>query len=419
MKSWVFILGRQPEIGFAELRVVIGMAKLQRPLTLVSSHVALLDSVDDAFDPTQLLARLGGTIKIAQVTNSFPRQRDTRANLKELLKNDGILREFDEGEQSKWTFGISVYGAEQDRDVARSVHDFGLDLKRYLKSRKRPARFVEPRGQSQALSSVVVVGNGLLTERGAEIVLVFGDELVWRAKTRTVQNFTNYSDRDYGRPERNPKGGSLPPKLAQIMLNLAAQPEGAYIVDPFCGIGTVLQEGLLMGYQMSGYDLDLEQVERSKKNLDWLRKHAPVPAPKVLAAADAATLKLTDKSIDALVTEGVLGPPRSRPLSPSEASQVAQDVARLWTKVLKHWKPALKPTARVVLTLPVLQTVGQAPTTVPLVDELPKLGYRLVALSSAKTVFANMQKARETLIYSRPDQVVGRELLVLSPVHGA
>ncbi|MFO0704377.1 MAG: hypothetical protein U0517_00150 [Candidatus Andersenbacteria bacterium] len=265
MKSWLFVLGRQPELGFAELRALISSFKMQRPLTLASSHVALLDGVDDSLDPTQFLPRLGGTIKIAEMTNSFPRVRDTRANLKELLKNDGILREFDEGKEGKWTFGISVYGAEQDRDVARSVHDFGLDLKRYLKSRKRPARFVDARGQSQALSSVVVVGNGLLQERGAEIVLVFGEQLVYRAKTRAVQNFTNYSDRDYGRPERNPKGGSLPPKLAQMMLNFAAQSEGAHIVDPFCGIGTVLQEGLLMGYQVSGYDLDLEQVERSKK----------------------------------------------------------------------------------------------------------------------------------------------------------
>jgi hypothetical protein len=36
-----------------------------------------------------------------------------------------------------------------------------------------------------------------------------------------LQDFESYSKRDYGRPARDPRTGSLPPKLAQILINLA------------------------------------------------------------------------------------------------------------------------------------------------------------------------------------------------------
>jgi len=433
MKRWIFLFGRQPELGLAELLSALHVQKLQYTPTLVSPNAFMIEC-DDSFDAPGELKRLGGTIKIAEVNETMPRGHDSRTVLRELLKNDSVMRAFAPKGTGRWTFGISVYGAEYDRDIAPSVHDFGLDLKRYLKSRKRSARFVEPRGKSQALASVVVHGNGLLKEGGAEIVIVFGSTEVYRAQTRAVQDFRGYSERDYGRPERNPKSGSLPPKLAQIMINMAGKPAGAYIFDPFCGIGTVLQEGLLMGYKVGGCDNDTDQIDRATKNLAWLKKISKVNAqlnlsdPELLGIFDAAKVRLKAQSVDALVSEGVLGPPRSRPFSPLEASQVATHVAKLWKATLEHFKTLLKPDATLVITLPVLQTASspngesvavqrQEPTFVPLLDALPKLGYRLEALVPPQNAAVLPVSARGTLVYSRPDQVVGRELLKLSLSH--
>ncbi len=428
MKRWVFILGRQPDLGLAEVLSVLHLNQVRYTPERVANGVLAIEC-DDTVEVPAMLARLGGTIKIAEVNQTQPRSRDSHTDLGELLKPDSVMRSFEHEGTGRWTFGISVYGADTDPHVAQGVHDYGLDLKRYLKSRKRSARFVEPRGKSSALSSVVVTGNGLLREAGAEIVIVFGRDTIYRAQTRAVQDFKGYSDRDYGRPERNPKSGSLPPKLAQILINLAGKPKGAYIFDPFCGIGTVLQEGLLMGYQVGGSDVDTDQVARARTNLEWLNKTAATQAgeaaksagsPKVLQIAEAEQIKLDPSSVDAVITEGVLGPPRSRPLSPNEAGSVVRDVAALWKAVLTHWKGLLKPGAKVVLTLPVLQTESSQagisrsePTFVPLLDDLAGLGYRREALVPPQFASTMQLSARGTLVYSRPDQVVAREILTL------
>src|SRR3989344_7958542 len=81
------------------------------------------------------------------------------------------------------------------------------------------------------------------------------------AKTCAVQEFEEYSQRDYGRPGRGLVFGSMPPKLAKIMINLAQLPASATILDPFCGSGTILQEALLLGYQnVIGSDVSTKAV---------------------------------------------------------------------------------------------------------------------------------------------------------------
>ena len=79
-----------------------------------------------------------------------------------------------------------------------------------------------------------------------------------------MQDIESYTKRDRERPKRDAKVGMLPPKLAQIIINLAAGqlPEeklqnicdiplgepiprrllGQTVLDPFCGTGVILQE---------------------------------------------------------------------------------------------------------------------------------------------------------------------------------
>ena len=47
----------------------------------------------------------------------------------------------------------------------------------------------------------------------------------------------------------------LPPKLAQIIVSLSGTQPGQTVLDPFCGTGVVLQEALIMGAIVYGFDL--------------------------------------------------------------------------------------------------------------------------------------------------------------------
>ena len=55
----------------------------------------------------------------------------------------------------------------------------------------------------------------------------------------------------------------IPPKLARTMINLAVgenDPKSITVFDPFCGTGTILMEGLMVGVTVMGSDLDHEAV---------------------------------------------------------------------------------------------------------------------------------------------------------------
>jgi len=67
-------------------------------------------------------------------------------------------------------------------------------------------------------------------------MLFTGDTGYTIAHTIGVQDIDAYTHRDIGR-ERSMTVGMMPPKLAQIMLNLATKGErGFQIWDPFCGL---------------------------------------------------------------------------------------------------------------------------------------------------------------------------------------
>lgn len=99
--------------------------------------------------------------------------------------------------------------------------------------------------------------------------MLLGKQFV--AVTLAVQDFEEYRFLDFGRPQRDMVSGSMPPKLAKIMLNLSGVKIDQAILDPFCGSGTMIQQALLLGFtNIVGSDASPKAVEDTKKNLNWL-----------------------------------------------------------------------------------------------------------------------------------------------------
>ncbi len=87
-----------------------------------------------------------------------------------------------------------------------------------------------------------------------------------------VQKAFDFAARDMKKPVRDMKVGLMPPKLARIMINMTRDESGnlpAKIYDPFCGMGTVLLEGMSLGLKVAGSDLSKKMVEATKKNTQW------------------------------------------------------------------------------------------------------------------------------------------------------
>ena len=258
--KYLAILGRQPEISIAELEAVSGVEWREIPSSgRVASarrhgrgalNLALprFGIPSEGISAPLNINRLGGTLKVALELEEKPLD---------------YLQSLPDG---KITLGVSDYSKGATR---KSASQEALKLKKILVRHGRSVRVVE--NKDAVLSTATSLHNGLSGKNDRKVELIKLDDEWYRVIG--VQDIDAYAKRDQARPARDAKVGMLPPKLAQILINLCGPLKlGSVILDPFCGTGVVLQEALLMGYQAHGTDVSERMVEYSKKNLDWLMK---------------------------------------------------------------------------------------------------------------------------------------------------
>lgn len=384
----ICMVGRQPHIGLAELEAVFGASRVQ-PL---GNEAALVDT--DKAAVTHSL--LGGAIKIGEVLtvlNTTTWQRAVAESQSFLLS---YLENLPEG---KVTLGLSAYGLHCN---SRQLERASLELKKMIKATGRPARIVPT--TDLTLNSAQVWHNNLTGDLGIELLLVADRGRTYLARTFSVQNVDAYSQRDFGRPKRDARVGMLPPKLAQIMLNLAGVDHIATVLDPFCGTGVVLMEAALHGSKLLGSDLNATMIDYTRDNLAWLGKtYRIAPDVRELQVGDATTYRW-QMAPTAVVTETYLGRPLTALPDPQTLQTIVRDCNTIISAFLRNLLPQLAPDARCCIAVPAWKT-AHGFIHLPLVDDLKKMGYNRISFSYARS---------SDLVYHRPDQIVARELLVLT-----
>ncbi|HCM45278.1 MAG TPA: hypothetical protein DIS54_00355, partial [Candidatus Veblenbacteria bacterium] len=196
--------------------------------------------------------------------------------------------------------------------------------------------------------------------------------------------------------------------------NLAEAREGAGILDPFCGSGTVLQEAAILGYRhLVGVDADSNGITRTRENFVWLKKqYQQMPEP-ALMVADISRLPtvLNNSTYDAIVTEPYLGPPLRGHESRQRLEQIHKELTEFYRSSLKILAHVVKPGGKIAMVWPVLR-VGKDNLTLPLINEVKSYGLELVDVLP-KEAPASWRNNRRTLWYARPDARVIREIVVL------
>jgi len=221
------------------------------------------------------------------------------------------------------------------------------------------------------------------------------------------QDIAAYAARDQNRPKRDARVGMLPPKLAQIIVNLAAgaEPTGT-VLDPFCGTGVLLQEAALMGYGVYGSDLEPRMVDYTRKNLEWLQQeHSDLgPLQPQLEVGDATTY--TWEPTPAIVAcEGYLGQPFTGFPRPEKLREVTNTCNLIMKKFLRNAADQLEPGTRLCIGLPAWRRPDGSFEHLKLLDSLEEMGYNRVS-------FVHVEAPK--LLYYRDDQFVARELLVIT-----
>lgn len=382
---YVAILGRQPAISIAELERVYGDVRW------FSDTSALIET--DTLD----IQRLGGTQKAGRVIKKIPGGDWRKASIQIVQHYQKAWAPY----EGKITLGISAYGFDVS---TRDIQKTGLVLKSKLKNTSASLRLIP--NQEEALSTATSHHNKLgLSDNKVELIVVRGQSGIVIAESTGAQNITALAARDQGRPKRDAFVGMLPPKLAQIMINLAGIEKGR-ILDPFCGTGVILQEALLMGYQAYGTDLNEKMIRFTAENLTWLEKNHKVTTEWKIQEGDATNTKWV-APIDAVVAETYLGQPFSAPPSPAKLTEVRGNCNHIISEFLKNIGKQLKPGTPLVLAVPAWKDTAGHFTHLPLIGQLESLGYKQADLITARP---------DQLLYFRPDQVVARELLILTKI---
>lgn len=406
MKKYLAVLGRQPLISVAELEAQFGGVRLvgaEGPMDEATRSAgrseratgAELAEFESEREPE--IARLGGTLKIA-------------------VPIEGALIPWLLGRptEGKITLGVSDYSR---RATARTATAEALKCKRILAKRGQSVRVVPNRAAT--LSSATSFHNHLTSETKIELLKVGGRYY----RVIQVQNINAYARRDQERPARDAKVGMLPPKLAQILINLAGELRPrATVLDPFCGTGVVLQEALLMGYRAYGTDVSERMVEYSQRNLEWLAgARGRAGTRKVAGGAGAgggagtgardfrvevgdATKFSWQPPIGAVAAEVYLGPPLSAPPTEMKLKAAKQECGGILLRCLRNLAGQLTPGTPVVLAVPAWRRPNGAYERLNLLDEIEQLGYNVRS-------FKNL--AQSDLLYHREQQVVAREIIVL------
>ncbi len=389
--KYLAILGRNKVLSLAELM------SLYNNVRKVGGGCASFESASSVN-----IDRLGGCLKLAQEIEG------------PVVK---WLMSLPEG---KIVLGVSDYSKGA---ASRAVRAEALKLKKILVRHGRSVRVVL--GEGAMLSSATVLHNGLgRSEHKVELIKLDGTWYVGCG----VQNIDAYARRDQARPARDAKVGMLPPKLAQILLNLCGElPSGARVLDPFCGTGVVLQEALLMGYRVYGTDIDERMVRYTKRNLEWFingseqmfaRSASTQPvftdasrscsqqlrtSSQTLLTSVGDAAKFTwEQPVDAVACEAYLGPPLKTVPTDVELKEIKQEIDSLLYNTLKNLSRQLKSGVPVVMAVPAWLRPDGLYSGLDLLDEIDSLGYNVKKFASVGR-----------LLYHRDGQVVAREIIVL------
>ncbi len=404
--QYFFILGNNPTLSLAELSAVFSFEARVRAICELSllENVFILKT-DQAFKADELIKKLGGTIKIG-IIKSMIEQGNNKKILDEIKK---ILPSYHKG---KFQFGISYYGKKKF-----NTKGLAMDIKKFLLKQNISSRWVTSR--EPTLSSVVVEQNKLIT-KGIDIVLIENNKKLLIGQTLAVQPFKELSFRDYGRPARDDYSGMLPPKLAQIMINLSQAKQSDIILDPFCGSGTILTEAMFMGYKnLIGADVSAKAVSDTNKNIAWIKEKFRISdfgfqIYKKNVFDLSRIIKLN--SVDTIVTEPYLGPQRGK----FSIAQTIEGLEELYLKSLVEFRKVLKKNGRVVMIWPVFVlprgTTGSKLTLKYVTPDLN--GLKIINPIPEKLRRNKIVKLtkRITIIYGRPWQRVWREIVVLTQI---
>jgi len=368
--KYLFILGRNVELSIAELKSFFRKNDWKFEQLGLHKNGLLVES--SARFGKGMIKKLGGVISIGEVLTS--------GNTKEIFSQLDKL-ELYKGKKNKLNYVVHGFDSE-------NIHE----VEEYLKQRFKIEKL---KATQKRLSGIIEMQSG---ERIGKVSSNLVDEefFVFENYFGRIAEKPNYNEiegRDMQKPVRRNEL-AISPRLAKILINLSevSPKKEETLLDPFCGIGVVLEEALLQGIKVIGIDVDKSAVQGARQNLEFFKFDKKYYQ---LINKDSSKVQLNRK-VSGIATEPDLGELQKKVPSEKEAKEIITEFEKLMIHVLNNLKDNVG---------------GKIAFTAPLIflGNKKRIGcdFEKIAKSTELDIMENIEEFRER-------QVVGRSVVVLS-----
>ncbi len=236
---FAFQLWREFKLSIAEICTVFSEWKI----VFFDKEILILENINKE-DILKKADNLGWTIKIIEIF-----ENNNNLDISELI--------LDNAEKNEWKYKYWINIFWENINLKKILNS----TKNLLKNNSISSRFVN-KDFTNLLSSQIIWEKLIKKESDYNLIITWDKEYIW--KTIWIQNINNYSKRDWQK-DRDMQVWMLPPKLAQMMINLSWW---INIYDPFVWLWTVLIESVLMwNKDVYWSDLSERMVEISNNNI--------------------------------------------------------------------------------------------------------------------------------------------------------
>jgi len=424
----VLIPGKNYMLSLAELAAFLEARKAKFEIGITSREFFIVNIYENAEKLD--IADFGGIIKIGKASKSLPtdlmkatfleKNKESRNKVDQEIKSGDIITGMLEKATGKYSFGVSVYNAEETlRPISKVIQrHVGSVVKQELREHGVKSGFMGfSRDRQLPQLTHVEVLKTKLVEKKAEVLICIGRQHTWLATTTGVHDPFEFQKRDIEKP-RQRKIFAMPPRLAKIMVNLSFCTAGKILLDPFCGVGTILQEALLAKAKVVGLDLNPWCVEATNTNLEWLvTEYGLKEAEYRVLRGDALSLaKKIGYGVDCIATEPDLGPAlRDVPTTPY-ALKIVEKLEPLFFRFLEEAHKVLVNEGRLVLVTPYFRTRSGKPVRMAMEKTAEDMGFRRV-YPFRREFFSEENKKIDSLVAARSLWEIGEKHKVGREIH--
>jgi tRNA G10 N-methylase Trm11 len=190
-------------------------------------------------------------------------------------------------------------------------------------------------------------------------------------------------------------------------------------LDPFCGVGTILQEALLSKAKAIGVDINRWCVEAAERNMEWLKAEYTLEnAEYRILQGDVHKLsqKIGWEQVDCIATEPDLGPALRQVPTTSYAVRIVDRLEPLYYGLLEEAYKVLKSAGRIVVVSPYIKTRSKKPVTMGIKEKAQEIGFERVYPFQRDffedTVVAEKLMTMTSFVDAEERHKIGREIHV-------